>query len=596
MMSTIVSSTFGLILLISISGVRSDHHTLPGGLEPWELAISEKLGEIEFNVTTRNDSAREHFMLGLKLLSCFWYDFAEKEFLIAQKIDPEMCLAYVGEALTKRMFLWNSDDIDAANVILANMTSACSVESLSQREQDYVTAVQSLFNITKKNDGMARTTSFGDQMQEIHEEYRDAQAGSLRVLAWIETAGSNETKLQKSREYIDEIFEANPNHPSVIHYALHAYDFSTPGVAIRGLPYAEKYGDVVSYASHGNHMPAHIYIRLGMWKESVFTEKIALDAGDDFTDKYENSSLLYDKWNRYHSLEYLQYYLLQQGRFNEAKVLMERMRRVISQAEVQGDALFWQHWYRMAARQYLETRNFNLPNTHAIDLETPNWKPLDATEFWSPHSEVGFHLARGLQAIQTKSSDSGTMIEGIFDRIRQIKFEMAPQDWPYLKKTVVFLTMQLNSTYEASQGRIEEAVEIMKEAVVVQESMVFSGSDPTLLYVSTWEFLGDMILKYKLEDHYDTAIEMYKKALLARPRRAASVYGLYKLYKRKRLDSEMNSQLEEIRKIWSDPDTDFEAREEIEKSDDGTSGQYSIHSSLNIFIVLLCALKLISLF
>ncbi len=64
-------------------------------------------------------------------------------------------------------------------------------------------------------------------------------------------------------------------------------------------------------ASHGDHMPAHIFIKLGMWKECVEADVLALDASVEFANKRKNGSMTYDYYNRYHSLEYLQYYLFQ---------------------------------------------------------------------------------------------------------------------------------------------------------------------------------------------------------------------------------------------------------------------------------------------
>jgi len=56
-------------------------------------------------------------------------------------------------------------------------------------------------------------------------------------------------------------------HPGLIHYNIHAYDTNT--LAPLALEAADTYASVAPNVPHALHMPSHIYIRLGMWNESI---------------------------------------------------------------------------------------------------------------------------------------------------------------------------------------------------------------------------------------------------------------------------------------------------------------------------------------
>ena len=58
-----------------------------------------------------------------------------------------------------------------------------------------------------------------------------------------------------------------PQHPGVVHYLIHLYDY--PELAQKGLNAANLYAKVAPAAPHAQHMPSHIYTRVGYWKESI---------------------------------------------------------------------------------------------------------------------------------------------------------------------------------------------------------------------------------------------------------------------------------------------------------------------------------------
>ena len=88
------------------------------------------------------------------------------------------------------------------------------------------------------------------------------------ALSLVALAGQNvdaSTNLKNAIAILDPLLRQYPDHPGVAHYLIHAAD--KPELASQGLAAARQYAD--SRSSHALHMPSHIFVRLGMWQDSV---------------------------------------------------------------------------------------------------------------------------------------------------------------------------------------------------------------------------------------------------------------------------------------------------------------------------------------
>jgi hypothetical protein len=143
----------------------------------------------------------------------------------------------------------------------------------------------------------------------------------------------------------EEVFARNPQHPGAIHYLIHAYD--DPIHAPLGLRPARVYAKVAGAASHAQHMPSHIFFGLGMWDEAVAANELSVKVADD---RMKRKGLGPDQ-RSYHSLLWLEYAYLQEGRFEDAQ-------GVITAIEQSG---YKQPLGRMRAIYAVETGECDLP-------------------------------------------------------------------------------------------------------------------------------------------------------------------------------------------------------------------------------------------
>ena len=236
----------------------------------------EALGALHFDISGGTPQARQHFFRGLLALHSFWYDEATKEFEAAISTDPTFSMAYWGLAMSKVKMLWGDDDLTAGRDALKRMPAP---DRLPPHDQAWVMAAVSLF---RPGQGDARTSrnQFLAVMEQLHAQFPDDESSlflSLALLSLVRPNDPDEVAVRhRAAGLAMEVFKRNPKHPGAAHYIIHAYD--TPDLAPLALPAAQAYAAIAPAAFHALHMPAHIFARLGRWKEAAASCQAAWDA------------------------------------------------------------------------------------------------------------------------------------------------------------------------------------------------------------------------------------------------------------------------------------------------------------------------------
>jgi tetratricopeptide (TPR) repeat protein len=256
---------------------------------------------------------------GVLFLHSFEYDDAIDAFRQAQKADPGFAMAYWGEALAYNQPLWFNEDVTKARAVLARLGS---IQAPTAREQGYLDPVERLYG---PGDKAARDRAYANRMGELSRQLpEDDEAAAFHALALLATipAGERNPAVSlKAGGIALAVLKKNPQHPGAAHYALHAFDDGEH--AAMGLEAARTYARIAPASSHARHMPSHVFLPLGMWDEAVASDESAFAASVDLAKRKGLSAAQYD----FHSLSWLQYEYLQQGRFAKAREAM---------AEVQG--------------------------------------------------------------------------------------------------------------------------------------------------------------------------------------------------------------------------------------------------------------------
>ena len=273
-------------------------------------------------------------MRGVLFLHSFEYDDAIEAFRQAQKADPAFAMAYWGEALAYNQPLWFNEDVAKARAALAKLKPTLSrgqtspgltpIQAPTAREQGYLDAVQRLYG---PGDKATRDRAYADRMGELSRRFPDddeaAAFHALALLGTIPSGGRDQAVSLKAGGIALAILKKNPQHPGAAHYALHAFDDGEH--AAMGLDAARTYARIAPASSHARHMPSHVFLPLGMWDEAVASDESAFAASVDLAKRKGLSAAQYD----FHSLSWLQYEYLQQGRFTKAREAMMEVQRAL---------------------------------------------------------------------------------------------------------------------------------------------------------------------------------------------------------------------------------------------------------------------------
>jgi hypothetical protein len=283
-----------------------------------------QLGKLSF-ATTCSAHAGAQFELGLRWLHSFEYDRAEKEFANAAAADAGCAIAYWGVAMANYHPLWAPPtDAELARGKAA-VAKARAAGAKSKREHDYVAAIGAFYDQSETLDHKTRALAYNSAMAQLHERHpADREASVFYALSQV-AAGTLDKDSTYAREksaaaLLDAVLKVEPDHPGVAHYLIHSFDY--PPLAQLALPAARRYAGIAPASAHAQHMPSHIFTRLGLWDESIRSNRAAEAAAL----AHARASGMDGTWDQQlHAMDYLAYAYLQTGRDADAERVLQEL-------------------------------------------------------------------------------------------------------------------------------------------------------------------------------------------------------------------------------------------------------------------------------
>jgi hypothetical protein len=329
---------------------QAHHHHDDGAHAPADV------GRVAFPISC-TPAARARFERGMALLHSFWYEEAGKAFRDAAAADRSCGMAYWGHAMSLVHQLWGAPDSTDMRAGLADVRSARDAHLPTARERGYVDAIAAYFDypVPSGQDSVTselRLQAYGARMAELSRvNPRDDEAAIFNALAIIANGEYGDTTFaaaHRADSILLPLFQRHPTHPGIAHYIIHAND--APPLAPLARDAALRYATLAPAIPHAQHMPSHIFIRLGLWDETIASNRLATSSGQ----AYARAEHMAGVWaHNLHTMDFLQYAYLQEGRDREARALMDTVMAVRQTTPADPDILaFYQAL--MPARQMLE--------------------------------------------------------------------------------------------------------------------------------------------------------------------------------------------------------------------------------------------------
>jgi tetratricopeptide (TPR) repeat protein len=435
--------------------------------QPGQDADSQ-LGNVHF-ATSCNEVAQRRFDRAMRYQHSFWYRQSKELFEKVLEADPDCGIAWWGIALS----LWNNPHgpVPTPNraPALAAIEKAKAVGAKSERERDFIDALAVLHTDYDKIDYAVRLQGYLKAMQTLAAKYPDDDEAQIFYAITLNVSASpgDKTYAQqlKGAAILEPIFKRQPQHPGVAHYLIHLYDY--PAIADRGLDAAKRYAAIAPAAPHAQHMPSHIFTRVGHWKESIASNTASVRTAKPTKDF--NEAL--------HASDYMVYAYLQLARDGEAHVVIDDMMTIAALNPDIGGGPF-----ALAAS----------PARYAVERD--DWAGAAALEVRPSkfaHVTAISHFARALGAARSGHPDAAA---ADIAKLVELRDRLRDEPSPYWANQVDIQRQIASAWTLYAEKKYDEALAAMRAAADAEDKTEKAPVTPGPLAPAR-ELLGAMLLE-----------------------------------------------------------------------------------------------------
>jgi tetratricopeptide (TPR) repeat protein len=476
------------------------------------MPADDHLGKVDFP-SSCSTAVQPLIEKGAALLHSFQYMQSESTFSEALKQDPGCAMAHWGKAMALYHQLWDFPDKKKLEAGRKELDKARKQGGISPREKGFLETAAVFFQKNNKLEEKARVAAYSAAMEKWQASLPgDVEVGSfyalsLVSLAYQEDAAKALELRRKAIGVLNPLFERYPDHPGVAHYLIHAADEQS--LAPQGLAAARRYAAIAPDSSHAIHMPSHIFVRLGMWQDSI-TSNIAAEAAGARAAEAHQAESHYQT----HAMDFLNYSYLQSGQQGKALAVIMDEHHVAGATDKSKEMRMNELNDRMVMQLHRWKEASNLP---AEFIFTRTIAAARSGDLSSAHSA----LARLQSEAKKHAGEKRGNYTGAADR--RIELQEA-EAW------VAF-----------AEGKTEEALKGLRGAADTEDSERLDSFN-----VSAREMLADMLLEAKRPAE---ALNEYKTALNSSPNRFNLLVGAGRAANAARLPDEAHSYYSKLLEI-----------------------------------------------
>jgi hypothetical protein len=434
---------------------------------------------------------------GVALLHSFQYTESEKTFTDATTRDPKCAMAQWGRAMALYHQLWDFPEDKTLKEGRKDIEKAQKLHPGTQREQGFIAAAVAFYVNKSKLSHADRIKAYSSSLDQLHAANpSDVDVSAFYALSLVSLAEEDvdtTSNLKKAISILDPLLQQHPDHPGVAHYLIHATD--RPELASQGLEAARRYAAIAPDSAHALHMPSHIFVRLGLWQDSINSNLAAITSAAHAAELH-----LAESHYQTHAMDFLSYSYLQSGQEAKAREVIEHMDHVVGAGE-ENKA---EHRAYLAARTALELHRWKEAAALPVPAIPKIW--LDTT-YWA-------------RAIGAARSGDPTGAEAA---VKELTLVVAEREKRSRKSGYIVSVEKATDLSEAeawlafAKGKSEEAIKELRDAADRQDK---NGGDS--VGIPAREMLADMLQEAKRSND---ALAEYKTDLKNSPNRFDGLLG-----------------------------------------------------------------------
>ena len=473
---------------------------------------SHQLGKVNFE-TSCNVGANAAFQQGLGWLHSFEYEQAARTFSGAAAADPSCAIAHWGVAASYFHPIWAPPSAAELAEGSAALAKARAAGARSQRERDYIAALETFYRDSGIQDHKTRTLAYSAALEALHKRYpEDREAAIFYALSLVAVGMMDDdpgyAKEKAAGAILNRILEQEPDHPGVAHYLIHSFDY--PALAELALPAARRYASIAPASPHAQHMPSHIFVRLGLWDDAI-KSNLASEAAARILAKAQG--LPDSSSERLHAMDYLAYGYLQTGQDVQAQRVLAELNNI-----QRADPPIFSVAYAataIPARLVLERRMWREAASLELPANVRDLAPLDQFKWGQAH----IHFARSVGA--ARSGDVARAREELA-RLTALEESITVPAGTYDWRMQVSIERRIAQAWLAhAEGRKDQAVDAMRAAADLDDAAEKHPVTPGAILPAR-EQLGELLTEL---GNPQGALVEYEASLKRAPRRLAGLYG-----------------------------------------------------------------------
>jgi tetratricopeptide (TPR) repeat protein len=479
------------------------------------------LGKHSYRISTKSRSAQQYFDQGLRLAWGFNHAEAQRAFRKAQRLDPDCAMCYWGEAYVLGPNINVPMDEKAVAPAFAAAQKARSLAArATPREQALIEAVVARYAADPKADRAKLDAAYAAAMGRAAERFKDdvdiaaIYAEALMDLSpwdyWEADGARLKPAVAPLMGALEGVLAKQPDHVGAIHLYIHAVEASN--YAKRAERYADRLAKLAPQAGHLVHMPAHIYFRVGRYKDSLATNRVAVKVDETYIQRFQPNGV-YPLAYYPHNVHFVMVSAQLSGEGPTVVEAADKLSKVVS-SDVARVVLLLQP---VKAAPYFAHAQFSNAAT-VLALPDPG------ADF--PYIRAIWRYARGLAQAQGGNLDAARSELAEIDRIVATADYKAFEAWKIPAKDVGRIASHVLKARIAQAGKdLDTAERELKAAVALQDGLPYM--EPPYWYYPVRQTLGAVLL---MKGDYQNARDAFRDSLVRTPNNGWALYGLAQTY------------------------------------------------------------------
>jgi len=521
-----------------------DWNELKEWLEEADIPLVPGAGNYKWKITTKSDSAQFYFNQGINMYYGFHIIEAMASFKKASKFDSKCAMLHWAQALAYGPNI-NDFGYRASPEALAAISKAVEYEEKASAFEKFLIDAMAIRYTSDSADATRAQLNqdYTDMMQKAYKSFpANPDAKALYADAMMlqhpwdlwNVNGTPKPWTPQIRQVLEKLLVQYPNHPAGNHYYIHVMEASP--FANNALPSAARLGITNPALSHLVHMPSHIYLRTGNYQQGVLVNTKAVNS-------YKKVAKLF------------------------APVTSNDFLYVIHNLHMKANNAMLAGQYKNSIDAANETKKsipsdyLSIPAPMGNYVQYINMTPVLVLVRFGKWDEllkisqpgkaqvfgnIMYHFGRGMaQAGKSELSEAINELNRLIEYMKDTSLHIPFVPFSPAIDAARVAEKMLVGTITLKQGKYDQAIVAFKEAVTIEENMVYN--EPRDWMLNPKHFLANAYLKAGMTKE---AKEVLEKDLLNNKENGWALYGIWQALTKEKKTAEAAKALARYKKAF----------------------------------------------